>query len=820
MQTLKNDVVYGLRMLRKSPGFTLVAALTLALGIGANTAIFSMVDAMVLRLLPVPDAKQIMVLAHRQGNGDPDNQFSIPEYRQIVAQSPEVFSGVFGYEFGMDGLSVNGKADRLMTNYVTGNFFSALGITPLLGRFIVPGEGETPGADPVIVLSYGYWHRRFNGDPGIVGRKVLVDGKPLTVIGVTREDFHGAYPLVDCQAYLPLGMKVLEGSPADFMQQHQRDLATLARLRPDRTLEQARASLAVLAGRMAKENPEKEKELKLMVFPEPRARPNPDPQNVMLMISGLFLGLAVMLLLLACLNVANILLVRATIREGEMAIRAALGAARARLIRQLLTESVLLALLGALAGIALGRGASFLTSHLDLHTDLPVRLDFGFDWLVFAYAMGAALLTGIVVGIVPAFRASRGNVSGLLHQVGRGMVGGTHRLRSALVIAQVAGSLTLLIVAGLFFRSLTAVQHSDIGFDPHNVAVASMDPGEIGYNEAQGLQFYRALLDRASAIPGVQSAALASAIPLGYYNDAATLTIDGYTPGPNERPPHAMFTNISPGYFETLRIPLVGGRGFNSDDSNARPFVAIVNQAMAKLYWPNQSPLGRRFVMANDPKHSVEVVGIAKDSRTMGLTGPIGPQLYLPLEQHYNGGVGSLQTLLVRTAGDPARAVPEIEGLIRSLAPDLPVFDAQPMLRAIDTLNGLLMFEIGAVLAGALGALGLVLSVVGVYGVLSYAASQRTKEIGIRMALGAQPSSILAMVLRQGGVLVGVGLAIGLACALGASRLVGNFLAVSPMDPMTYAGVTLVLTMVALVACYLPARRTMQVDPMRALRHE
>jgi predicted permease len=821
METLKNDILYGLRMLRKSPGFTTVAALTLALGIGANTAIFSMVDAMVLRPLPVPDAQQLVVLAYQQGNSGVDNQFSVPANRDIGSQAKDVFSGVIGYQFGMDGLSVNGKADRLMTNYVTGNFFSVLGVKPLLGRFIVPGEGDTPGADPVIVLSYSYWRTRFNSDSSIVGQKVLVDGKPLTVIGVAPKEFHGVYPLVECQAYLPLGMKILEGGSADFMQNRARhDMPTLARLRPGRTLAEARATLDVVARRLALENPQSEKDLRLMAFLEPRARPNPDPQNVMLMISGLFLGLAIMLLLLACLNVANILLVRATIREGEMAIRSALGAARWRLIRQLLTESVLLALLGAAAGVGLGRLASYLTSHVDLHTDLPVYMDFGFDWLVFAYAVGAALLTGIVVGIVPAFRASRNDVNSILHQAGRGMVGGANKLRSALVVAQVAGSLTLLIVAGLFLRSLNAAQHSNLGFDPAHVADVSMDPGEVGFNSGQGMEFYHNLLDRARSLPGVQSAALTSSIPLSYYNNATSLVIEGYTPGPNQPLPNAMFNVISGEYFGTLHIPFSSGRGFRDSDKQDAPYVAIINEAMAKRYWPNQDPTGRHFTMTTESGHPIQIVGIVKDSRVTDLTGPMRPNFYVPLAQHYGGDFGSLQTLMVRVNGDPGTMVPQLESTIRNLAPDLPVFDAQPMLRAIDTLNGLLMFEVGAVLAGALGGLGLVLSIVGVYGVLSYSASQRTQEIGIRMALGAPPISILSMVLRQGALLVGIGLAIGMACALAASKLVGNFLTVSATDPLTYTSVTAILTLVALAACYVPARRTMRVDPMRALRHE
>jgi predicted permease len=821
LHSVISDCRYGIRQLHKNPGFTVVATLTLALGVGANTTIFSMVNALVLRPLPVPDPQQIVVLAFQQGNGGVGHQFSVPEYRDIASQTSDAFSGVFGYWFGIDGLSINGRADRILTNYVTGSFFSTLGIKPLLGRFVVPGEGETPNADAVIVLSYEYWRARFDSDPSIVGRKVLVDGKPVIVIGVTPKEFYGISTPLNIQAYLPLGMLTLEGNAPDFMQNRTlRSMSVGARLLPGRTVAQSDAALAMVGHRMAQQYPAEEKETRLMALPELRARPDPDPNNTMLLISGLFLGLVAMILLLACLNVANILVVRATIREGEMAIRAALGAGRTRLIRQLLTESILLALIGAAAGLVLGRWVNYMISSVDLHTDLLVRLDFPVDWRVFAYTLGAALLTGMIVGVVPAFRASRTDVNTLLHQAGRGMLSGKRRLRSSLVVAQVAGSLVLLIIAGLFVRSLKIAQRSDLGFDPQHVVDISMDPGEIGYNEAQGLAFYKTLLDRARSLPGVEHAGLTSSIPLSYYGDADSLTIEGHHLDVGQPQPRAMFSVITPEYLDTLRIPLVSGRSFTEADRANSPYVAIINQTMAQRYWPNQDPLGGHFRMGRDPKRSIEVVGVAKNSRVTGVTGDIVPNFYVPVEQHYASGLTSLQTLVVRVNGNPAATVPELEGVVRSLAPDLPAFDAQPMLRAIDTLNGLLIFQFGAVLVGTLGGLGLVLSIVGVYGVLSYSVSQRRREIGIRIALGAPAASILTKVLREGALLVGIGLAIGIACALVASKVVESFLTVSPSDPVTYVSVTAVLTAAALAACYVPARRATKVDPIVALRYE
>jgi predicted permease len=464
-ETLWADVRYGLRSLRKNPGFAVVAILTLALGIGANTAIFSMVDSLLLRPLPVNNPLQITVLAFRQKQSSLQTQLSVSDYRDIRNQTTGVFSDLFGYMFGLDGLSVNGKPERILSNYVTGNFFSALGIQPALGRFILPSEGDTVGADPVIVLSYSFWKTRFGGDPSIIGTKVSVDGHPVTVIGVAPEGFYGVFPLASVQAYMPLGMAVIDANPSDFMTNRGfRNLVVYGRLQPGVSVAQAQASLTVVSKRLAAEYPS-DKDISVLVFPEIHSRPNPDPSNTIVVISSLFLGLAALVLLLACGNVANILLVRATVREREMAIRAALGAARSRLIRQLLTESVLLALAGGVAGILLGILGSSALSSVNLQVDLPVRLDFGFDWRVFAYAFSAAFITGIIVGIVPAVRISRGNLSAILHEGGRGLVGGRHRLRGSLVVAQVAGSLMLLIIAGLFTRSLDKAQRTNLGFE-------------------------------------------------------------------------------------------------------------------------------------------------------------------------------------------------------------------------------------------------------------------------------------------------------------------------------------------------------------------
>jgi predicted permease len=516
--------------------------------------------------------------------------------------------------------------------------------------------------------------------------------------------------------------------------------------------------------------------------------------------------------------VANILLVRSTVREREMAIRAALGAARIRMIRQLLTESVLLALLGGVAGVLLGYWGSSALGSVNVQTDLPIHFDFGFDWRIFSFATAAALLTGIIVGIVPAVRASRGNLSAILHEGGRGVVGGKNRLRSALVVVQVAGSLMLLIIAGLFTRSLAQAQRTDLGFKPDHVLNLIMDPNEIGYNQSQTRDFYKNLLQRVRALPGVVSASTANATPMGYYNNFDSLAIEGYQPPPGQPAPASLYNTISTDYFPTMGVSLLRGRNFTEADDENGQYVAIVSEAMAKQFWPDKDPIGRQFQMTTDPKHSLVIVGVAKDIRFNGLTGPFSPMFYAPYLQHQNGN--SLQTLQLRTAGAPETMIPEVEHAIESLAPQLPVFDVQTMTQALNTLNGLLFYKIGAVLAALLGMLGLVLAIVGVYGVVSYAATQKTHEIGVRMALGAQPADILKMVFREGLLIVGVGLLVGIGGALAAGQVVGSFLTVSPRDPVTYAMVTALLLIVALSACFIPARRAMRVDPMVALRYE
>jgi predicted permease len=511
--------------------------------------------------------------------------------------------------------------------------------------------------------------------------------------------------------------------------------------------------------------------------------------------------------------------VRATIREREMAIRAALGAERSRLISQLLTESVMLALGGGLGGLLLGKIGAWSIGSIPLGLDIATQPRFSFDWRVFSFGIAAALITGIIVGIVPAVRASRGNLAQVLHEGGRTVAGGKQRLRNALVAIEVSASLMLLIVAGLFTRSLKATERvNDLGFDTDHVVNFSMDPNEIGYNTEKSRQFYKSLLNRARELPGVESASIASSIPMGLYGNQDSILIEGYEPPPGKPALFMTYNAVSPDFLKTLGIPLLRGRTFTERDDQNAAYVAIVSEAMAKEYWPNQDPIGHHLRLGSEASHSIEVVGIAKNARFQGLTGPVQPYLLVPVWQHM--ATNTLETLQIRTVAAPEAMIPAAERVLGDMAPELPVFDVKTMKEGLNTLAGLLFYKIGAVLAAVFGVLGLALAIVGVYGVISYAASQKTHEIGIRMALGAQPEDILKLILRQGLVIVAVGLVLGVMAALAVGRVVGNFLTVSPMDPVTYLTVSALLTIVALVACYVPARRAMRVDPMVALRYE
>ncbi len=825
MGTLFQDIRYGVRMLMKNPAMTLLATLTLALGIGANTTIFSALNGLLLRPLPVANADRLVVFGgQRQGGAanDPFVHLSYPDFQDVRSQA-NGFSDVFAYTLSLAGLNYDNRTEPIVFSYVSGNYFQALGLKPDQGRLIYGEVTEKLGTEQVAVLGYGYWKKRFNADPGVIGKQVKINGHSVTVVGVTPESFHGLYSLVDMQVYIPIGMRTLWDQGADtdgyWTKRDGHDLTVLGVLKPGMTRQQAQGSVNVVAERLAQQYPDSHKGVTYRLYPERLARPEPDPTNGMLVVGVLFMVLSGLVLLLSCSNVANIVLVRATAREREMAIRTALGAARTRIVRQLMTESILLASLGAAAGLLAGMWASRLISsiHLEVST-IPIRFDFSFDWRVFSFGLMAALVTGIIVGLAPAWRAARGDFNRVLHEGSRGILGtGRSRVRSALVVAQVAGSLMLLVVAGLFVRSAQNVEHTYLGFDPHNILNVTMETSSIGFDAARSKQFFREMIDRVRVLPGAESVSLVSSVPMGYSSDGGPVYVEGQSASSKEAAPIVFHNTVDPSYFSTLRVPLLRGRLFTDQDMDQSPLVAVINEAMAKKFWPNQEAMGKRFSMKGTAGPFIEVVGLAKQGRYNDPVDNAALFYYLPLAQNPTTFV----TLQIRTAGAPGNLTAEVEKQIHELAPGLPLTDVQSMEESLGGGNGFFLFRMGSRFAVTLGALGLVLALVGVYGVISYVATQRTHEIGVRMALGAGRGDILKMVLRQGLVLVGAGVIFGLALTLAAGRGVSSLLVgVSPTDPLTLVLVSALLALVGVAASFIPARRAMKIEPLRALKYE
>lgn len=827
LEILLRDLRHAVRSLTASPAFTLAAVLSLGLGIGANTAIFSIVDSILLKPLPVSDPGALTFLAVPAEDATHfDKRFSGAEFRDIQHRAQSVFTSVNAMVLGglagpasrTDGLTVGSVTRPLQTLFVSGSFFQMLGLQPALGRFILPSEGAVPDADPVVVLGYKYWQTRFHGDPGILNTPALVNGRPVTIVGVAPKGFHGPTPILDMEGYLPLGMTTLEtaGNKAFLNDPKTRGLTIVARLAPGTTLGRANAALASIGEQLLKDFPREGLTGPLHAHPlrPPGLIDGPNPLSAL---AALFFLLASLVFSLACLNVTNLTLVRGAARRRELAVRAALGGSRTRLVRHLVTETLLISLLGAGVGIVAEMTALRVLRSRIARAALPITVDFALDWRVFLFAIVIAILAAALVGILPALRASNGPLTDALRDGGRSATGKHQRMRTALVALQVAGTVALLVAAGLFVRSLERVQHTDLGFDPQHVLDARVGLGEIGYTESRGMSFYKELLARVRALPGVESASVATTVPLADGAHVAVIEVPGYAPRKNETL-QADVDAVSPGFFDTLKIPIIGGRSFTDADDDKGARVAVINEAMATRFWPHQNPLGRAFVEHANGDTSLQVIGVTRNSRIDDPYGPIAPAFYVPFAQEYS----SDQTLQIRTAGPPGNVAHDVLAIVRNLAPAAPVLNVRTMPEAVaNGDSGFFIFTIGAMLTGALGLLGLSLAVIGIYGVMAYSVGQRTQEIGIRLALGARPSGILRLVARDGLVMVLIGLALGVVAAIGVGHLIRSFLiGVGPMDPLTYASVSVLLVAASLAACYVPLRRAMRVDPLITLRQD
>ena len=823
MQSLLQDIHYSLRMLRKSPGFTVIAVLTLALGIGANTAIFSIANVFLFRPLPVKDAERLVsigVASSPTGEPDQASWLDFQDYRQATA-----FADMTGFVLDLVGLSADGRADRTITCEVPSNFFTMLGVQPEIGRLILPGEGDQPRTGNVIVLGYSYWQKRFGGNPNVIGRTIGFDGHPVTVVGVTEKRFHGPYAIVEMDAYAPIGMHSLAVSDVDpgfFTQRAQRDFHVLATLNPGVTIHQAEASLQVIATRLSERFPQTNHGQTIRVYPERVARPDPGSAAMLPVVATAFLSLVGLVLMVACINVANLLLARSAARQKEIAVRASMGATRLRLICQMLTESILLAVAGGATGAILGMWVCKALEQLRPLGDFPLRFGFAFDWRVFGYVAAVASVSGILAGLAPALRASRTDLHQTLRETGRGLIGEggrRHILRNSLVVAQVAGSIIVLVAAGLFTRSLNNAESVDLGYNPHNLLNVALNPELQNYDRPRSEAFFRELLRRAKALPGVESASFAYSVPLSYYSVGGPVHAEGQILNKDERAPGSAYNMVSPEYFANMRLAIVSGRAFTEADTLTSQPVAIVNQILAHRLWPHQDPIGHRFSYegSTNPGVPVTVVGVVGNAKTTDISNDPRNFFYVPLTQNYN----ATHVLQLRSAVPPETLIRTIEAQVRELDPAMPVYDVMTMEKSLMGANGFFLYKMGAAFAGTLGALGLLLAVVGVYGVVSQNAASRTHEIGVRMALGAQPRSVFTLVLRQAAILVGSGILVGLLAALGVTKFLSSMLLnVSASDPLTFTVVAVLLIVAAFVACYIPARRAMRLDPLVALRYE
>ena len=819
---------HAIRRLRHDPGLTLLVTLTLALGVGVNSAIFSLMNGL-HRPLPVRDAGRLVVLATRHPAGAAGMEgmqyrFTYPALADFRAQAHS-YSDLIAFDLGHGGLNTGDKPQEFFFSYVSGNYFSALGIKPAAGRLFVPGEGEAPDAAIALVLGYSYWQKRFGGDPGVIGRQVRLNGAPATIVGVVEKRFHGTYANTDMHGFVPLSYMARSENGERRAFFHDRTaprLTIMGMLRPGVRLAQAQSEAQVIASRLERQYPATDKGISVSVLPETWARPAPIPAMVAMapFVVALFLLLGGLVLVLACMNVGNVLLVRAAVREREMAVRAALGSGRARLVRQVLAESLLLALLGGAAGVTLGAWATDAVSAIPMAMgNLPAALDLSLDWRVFAYSLAATLLAGIGAGLWPALAASRADIATVLHEGGgsASAARGRRRLRDVLVVAQVAGSLTLLIVAGCLAGGLANARRMYVGFEPRHLGNFAMDTAYAGYGKERSAAFYRELQRRVRALPGVESASIAFSVPMSYMQDGDTVEVEGRPPAPGRDRPLVMFNSVTPDYFKTMRIDLRGGREFRDSDQEGAPRVAIVNELMARRLWPNEDPLGKRFRVQRTGDVWWQVVGVARDGKYFALFEPPLPFFYVPEAQMYY----SRRVLQVRSPLAAEALIKGVEREIRALDPAMPLSEARMMEEALEGATGFYAFRLGAYISGVMGLVGLALAAVGVYGVVSYAARQRTREIGIRTAVGAEARDVFRLVMGRGVVLVACGVLAGIAGAWVLARLMNRWLSATiEVDLAVFAATSGLLAAVAAWACYVPARRATRLDPMRALRHE
>jgi predicted permease len=824
LEVFMQDLRYGLRMLRKNPGFTAVAVLSLALGIGANTTIFTVVNAILLNALPVRDlprlvemdtvdSKLLVTQARSEKLG-----MSFPNF-QDYRRDNQVFTDLAAFTPITVTWSGGAEPRELQGELVSANYFDVLGVRPVRGRFFMPDEDTKPNGNDVAILSYALWANKLGSDPGIIGKPLIFDARPYTVIGIAPRGFRGTITFFSSeQVWIPTSMKdqVLGGKAKDFFNDRRfLGIGTFGRLKPGLEMSAAEASLKTMATHLETEFPKDNSGRSVALSPLADAAVGVNDHKRIALASAMMMGVVGLVLLIACVNLANLLLAQGARRQKEISLRAALGANRGRIVRQMLTESMLLSLAGGAVGLAIAyAGRSILWSYRPPFIEQS-GIDLSLDSHVLLFTLGVAILTGFIFGLLPAVKASRPDLMETLKSGGRGGTIGWRRdpLRSLLVIGEMALALITLVGAGLFLHSMQNAQKTELGFESKNLLAMNFDLGALHYEEGRGQQFYGAAIEKVKNSPGVASVSIASNPPIGG-GFARTVFPEGQDEASGDRGTLTVVDDVTPNHFETMRIPISRGRAFNDGDRKETAPVAIVSEAMVKLHWPNEDGIGKRFHFIGDMTLR-EIVGVAANSVINEVGEDPQPIVFLPMAQDYVPAA----TLHVRTTGNPENVVGSTRVALQSLDPNLAITNVFTIEQILS--QALWAPRAGGVLLALFGALALVLSAVGVYGVLSYSVNQQTREIGLRMAMGAQRGDVMRLILGQGLRLTVVGLGLGLLVALGLMRvLVSLLFDVRAYDPLTYTAVTLLLTAVALLACYIPARRAMRVDPMVALRYD
>jgi len=823
LETLTQDLHFGIRMLRKNPSFTVVAVVTLALGIGANTAIFSFVDQLLLRPLPFPEADRLVSPYYRNTrSSNVYDGMSFPDYLYCRGHSTTLaalaaFSDIeVGFRFGDRRVRIPGEI-------VSNNYFSVLGVAPFLGRWFLPDEDAEPGRNPVVVLGYGLWQQGFGSDAGVVGQRMEINGVSFTVVGVAPRGFVGwrldraAKP----EFWVPTMMyPVAKPDTAEWDLQHNvgdQWLSSVGRLKAGVTMAQAEADFSYLTDQLkqtqwrgvwkATDGPMQSVGV---LIPANQARIDPDSRKTVRTFLSMLMAVAGLVLLIACSNVASLMLSRAFKRQSEMGVRLALGAGRGRLFQQLLTEGLLITLMGGGAGLMLAMTAAKFLSGFHRAFKMPLLLEPNLDFRVLAFTLILASLTAVLFGVIPLRQSARLDLVSVFKgdsgsHSGRSRFG----MQQFLITVQVALSVALLIGAVLFVRTLRNAEAADVTQDPGSVLLLNVNLAERKYDEPRGKQFYSELLARVHTVPGVRSAALVYVVPMGGRRGGNNITAR-----PGEQPVQVDFNVVSNEYFQTVGLPMVRGRVFNGGDHQGSPNVVIINEQMAGQFWPGEDAIGKQ-IRLEQPTRMAEIIGVVRDGRFRNYRAPINPCFYVPLSQEYAGTM----SLELRAAGDPMQLVAPVRRQIRALDEELVVGDVWTLKSFRDA--GLGQERSSAALLSGFGVLAVALAAIGLYGVLAFAVARRTHEIGVRMALGARRSHVLGLVVGQGMAPTLVGLAVGLACAFGLTRLVASALyGIQPTDPITFCGVAAFVAVVALVASYIPARRATKVDPMVALRYE